>query len=196
MLMPIFNNLILTPSFPSFTLIPNLALCQVRGTDPKTGKTGYYVREESISEDYPLGASLKRKKKSKGGKMKKVIALFVLLASLGTFAWYAGAFEEDLHVSADGMEDDGAEGKFAHGGKPAQATSALLKMGKFVCTTGMTGARIVGVAASVSSLVGAGLYTCAGEDRPAGKLGVVAFYSILLYLGCTRMNLGLCAMIW
>ena len=53
----------------------------------------------------------------------------------------------------------------------------------------------MGVAGSVSSLVGAGLYTCSGENRPAGKLGVVAFYSFMLYMMSTRMDIGLCAML-
>jgi hypothetical protein len=152
---------------------------------------GYYVREESISEDYPLNASLKRKKKSKSSKMKKFIGLFAVLACIAAFAWYAGVFEQDM-IAAVGGEDNTAEEAVQAGGP---AATALRKMGKIVCTTGLTGARIMGVAGSVSSLVGAGLYTCAGEDHPAGKLGVVAFYSFLMYVMSTRMDLGFCAML-
>ena len=122
--------------------------------------------------------------------MKKVMGLLVLLGCIAAFSWYAGVFEEDVTAIEGGEE--GNTDSTAHGGR---AAAALGKMGKIVCTTGMTGARIMGVAGSVSSLVGAGLYTCSGENRPAGKLGVVAFYSFLLYMMSTRMDIGLCAML-
>ena len=149
------------------------------------------MREESISEDYPLNASLVRKKKSKGGKLKKMMAFLALLACSVAIAAYAGLLD-DTAVSAVGDSD--AEGA-APGSAIGSTIKVLQKLGKFVCTTGMTGGRIMGVAGSVSSLVGAGLYTCVGEGRPAKKLGVVAFYSSLLYLICSRVDLGLCALV-
>ena len=167
-----------------------LSYKKVRGIDPKTNQSGFYVREESIKEDYPLNAALKRKRKSKGGKAKKLFALFSVFVLLLSGAWFAGVFEETRNLQGGQGEDGSAE----QPGTPG-AFSAVLKVSGAICSTGMTGARVLGVAGSVSSLVGAGLYTCVGENGPAGKLGVVAFYSFLLYLMSTRLDLGLCASI-
>ena len=86
------------------------------------------MREESISEDYPLNASLKRKKKSKGGKMKKVMGLLVLLGCIAAFSWYAGVFEEDMTAIEGGEE--GNTDSTAHGGRAAAALGKMFSKKK------------------------------------------------------------------
>ena len=133
----------------------SLTLC--RGKN-RHGQRGYYVRASSISPDY-LGFKKKKKKK---GLMKKLGALAVLVVLAAVLAqFFLGGDDE---------------------GVAATTTTTSAEMLRSGCMWTALLMRVGGVTGTVASLVGAGMYVCTGENKPAANLGVVAFYSFLIYL--------------
>ena len=105
-----------------------------------------------------------KKKKPKKGLMKKLAALAVLVVLAAVLAQFF-------------LDGDGAD---ADATATSSTTSAELLHASCMWTALLL--RVGGVTATVASLVGAGMYVCTGDNKPAANLGVVAFYSFLFYL--------------